>query len=351
MTIEKWKQYKDTNYQVSSLGRVYNTKTKRILKGTYKRNEYHSVQLSINGKTKTVMTHRLVAEMFCENPNNYNIVDHIDRDKHNNRSDNLRWVSESENCQNIEERNQAKEFEFLDDLSDFEFIDGTDGKYMISKDGVVVLKSTHRILKQEDRNGYKRVVLNSVKHSVHLLVWQTFKGEIPKGMVIDHIDGNRGNNKLENLRMVSQSENVRNAYLNGHSASKPIWQYAKDGTFIKEYTTIVEAAKAVNCTAVAISSAEKRKGSCAGYFWITPCSDAQKTISEIIEKNKVRKDAIGVIRYDADKTNPKHYYSVREAAADIGCPNTTISRGIREKRKAKGYYWIPENASYTIDDL
>lgn len=105
MTIEKWKQYKDTNYQVSSLGRVYNTKTKRILKGTYKRNEYHSVQLNINGKTKTVMTHRLVAEMFCENPNNYNIVDHIDRDKHNNRSDNLRWVSESENCQNIEERN------------------------------------------------------------------------------------------------------------------------------------------------------------------------------------------------------------------------------------------------------
>ena len=54
----------ETNYTISDTGEVYNKKTKRKLKGTYKRNEYHSVQLRIGNKVKTVMTHRLVAEAF-----------------------------------------------------------------------------------------------------------------------------------------------------------------------------------------------------------------------------------------------------------------------------------------------
>jgi len=53
---------KETNYTISDKGEVYNTKTKKYLKGTYKRNEYHTVQLTIDKQTKTVMTHRLVAE-------------------------------------------------------------------------------------------------------------------------------------------------------------------------------------------------------------------------------------------------------------------------------------------------
>ena len=45
----------ETNYSVDSQGRVYNDKFNRIMKGTYARNEYYSVQLSINGKVKTCM--------------------------------------------------------------------------------------------------------------------------------------------------------------------------------------------------------------------------------------------------------------------------------------------------------
>lgn len=44
---------------------------------------------------------------------------------------------------------------------------------------------------------------------VHQLVWLAFKGEIPKGMTIDHIDGNKRNNKLENLELVTQSDNTK----------------------------------------------------------------------------------------------------------------------------------------------
>ena len=73
---------KETRYFVSDDGKVYNDKTGRELKGTYTTNEYHSIQLRIDNKSRTFMVHRLVAEAFCENPNGYTIVDHIDRDKH-----------------------------------------------------------------------------------------------------------------------------------------------------------------------------------------------------------------------------------------------------------------------------
>lgn len=44
--------------------------------------------------------HRAVAELFIDNPDNKKYVDHIDGNKHNNRIDNLRWVTASENNMN-----------------------------------------------------------------------------------------------------------------------------------------------------------------------------------------------------------------------------------------------------------
>lgn len=44
--------------------------------------------------------HRMVAELFVPNPYNKPIVDHIDTNKHNNKADNLRWVTNKENMNN-----------------------------------------------------------------------------------------------------------------------------------------------------------------------------------------------------------------------------------------------------------
>ena len=45
---------------------------------------------------------------------------------------------------------------------------------------------------------------------IHRLVYEAFKGEIPEGMEIDHIDRNKRNNNPDNLRVVTRKENMNN---------------------------------------------------------------------------------------------------------------------------------------------
>lgn len=49
---------------------------------------------------------------------------------------------------------------------------------------------------------------------IHRLVYRYFKGEIPNGMVINHLDGNKRNNHIDNLELTTQSENIKHAYKN-----------------------------------------------------------------------------------------------------------------------------------------
>lgn len=56
--------------------------------------------------------------------------------------------------------------------------------------------------------------------TVHRLVLLTFKGCRPEGLVIDHINGIKTDNRLANLEYVTQSENLRRAYLNGSASQK-----------------------------------------------------------------------------------------------------------------------------------
>ena len=53
---------------------------------------YYSVVLSKNGKTKTFLVHRLVAEAFIPNPENKPQINHKDENGHNNNVQNLEWV-------------------------------------------------------------------------------------------------------------------------------------------------------------------------------------------------------------------------------------------------------------------
>lgn len=61
--------------------------------------------------------------------------------------------------------------------------------------------------------------------SVHRLVWETFNGEIPEGLQIDHKNSVRDDNRLENLQLLTQLENVRKACLKSEFGLKYLEHY------------------------------------------------------------------------------------------------------------------------------
>lgn len=93
-----WKEIKDyPNYQINELGKIFNLSRKTYLKPTVNKQGYVSVGLSNNGKFKTYLLHRLVAQSFIQNLDNKPVVNHKDSNKLNNHKDNLEWSSYSEN--------------------------------------------------------------------------------------------------------------------------------------------------------------------------------------------------------------------------------------------------------------
>lgn len=62
-----------------------------------------------------------------------------------------------------------------------------------------------------DTPGYWRVNINRKGHMVHRIIWELTHGPIPAGHVIDHINGDPADNRIENLRVAAPQENSRNA--------------------------------------------------------------------------------------------------------------------------------------------
>ena len=63
-----------------------------------------------------------------------------------------------------------------------------------------------------DKDGYLKLALtqNDVTYNIflHKAIWNIYKGDVPEGFTIDHIDNDKLNNKIDNLQLLSSRDNV-----------------------------------------------------------------------------------------------------------------------------------------------
>lgn len=94
-------------------------------------------------------------------------------------------------------------------MSDYEFFKE---KYIYHQDGYLISKATGNKIGRPNEEGYIRIRgSNGKEYRAHRIIWSLFNGEIPEGMLIDHIDGNKQNNKIENLRLANRVQNNANS--------------------------------------------------------------------------------------------------------------------------------------------
>lgn len=150
--------------------------------------------------------------------------------------------------------------------------------YEINRSGVVRNRKTRKIKNPTPMKGmYPKVSLQKghkqYARNVHVLLARAF---IPNPMgkpEVNHIDGNKSNNNLDNLEWVTRSENMvhaRRTGLHKSDGDKPVSQYTRDGEYVASYKSISEASRKTGVDISGISRVARGKRYChtaGGYVW------------------------------------------------------------------------------------
>lgn len=118
----------------------------------------------------------------------------------------------------------------------------------------VIKKKTGRINKidilyKKNGNNTVRVFIKAQNMQLSRALWEAFNGEIPKGKIVDFIDGNRLNVRLDNLRLTTRSELSKRTIK--ETMKNPNWRISKSSKPVrcietgKVYKSITEASKAM----------------------------------------------------------------------------------------------------------
>ncbi len=262
------------NYMIDENGNVFNTTTQQYLKGSIGENGYKYYRLSKNNKKTMFYAHRLVAEYYIDNPNNLPVVNHIDGNKLNNNINNLEWVSYSDNTKhwknNTTITRSPMEY-YKEDLPNEEWKEFQN--YYVSSLGRVRNKIKNNLLKPSLTCGYYKVRLSNnglvEDWMVHKLVYYVFKGEYDKSKyVIDHKNGNKLDNSIDNLRLLTLKENAEAAFYETktNSSAKPVAQYDLQGNLLNTFLSARLAAKELNLDSSTISKVCRGQNKTHGGF-------------------------------------------------------------------------------------
>jgi hypothetical protein len=154
-------------------------------------------------------------------------------------------------------------------------IEGYDN-YLIFLTGEIYGNCRKRFLSPVPNNwGYLRVELSKngeqITKMVHRLVVEAHIGKIPSGKVVNHKDGNKQNNNLNNLEVVTASENERHAVKNGFAFHKhgygSLLQKTISGDIVAQHGTTRDAARTMNCHQSSICKSIALGRKCKGYIF------------------------------------------------------------------------------------
>lgn len=218
MEEEVWKDVDgyEEYYKVSSRGRVMRKKfTLRMKNGRnrlYREQECKQmvtkscVVVSILGKTLSVA--KLVADAFMNDGEKHYLIYHKNGDIKDNNVNNLSYTNEKiifDKDENLSEKDYLMKY------------------YDVSKDGVVKRKSDGKVFKNSvGPKGYLIIRLKSPKYStnkdrrkpykVHRLVAMFYLDDYNEDLQVNHKNGRKTDNRVENLEMVTNQQNVLHAW-------------------------------------------------------------------------------------------------------------------------------------------
>ena len=208
-----------------------------------------------------------------------------------------------------------------------------------------ILKPFRRGKKHFDGNGnYLAVKLTlddktSKDFAVHRLVAMSFLPNPQNLPQVNHKDGIRNDNRVENLEWCDASFNVWHCYhilKNNIGSSKEISQYTKDGEFIRNYDSSYQAGRITKTDHSSILAVcRKRRKSAGGFIWRYANDKSESSFHNDKEKN--------VVMIGKDGKVIKIYKSAKQASRELGIKSSSnIASCCRKKRGfnyAGGYMW------------
>ncbi len=321
---EIWLEIPGYNYMVSDIGRIWSNKRNQYKKPIIV-DGYYSILFGV----KSFRVHRLVAQAFCHNtnPEKYTIVNHKDGNKINNNAKNLEWTDHSTNSKHamklrpqkyisirgevlqIKEGNIISTFKSardamrvtgLDSSSIYSVLNGKkesfggfvwkykrnieepEGKifedyttYIITKDGRVYSKYKKDYLcGRKMFAGY--IIVNFKQHGmktkgflVHRLVAMVYLDNPSNLPSVNHKNGNKSDNRVENLEWVSAKQNSSHSInILKKGRIKSIEQYNLDGKLIGVFNSTVDASKNTGYKVHSIQKvARGERNSLFGFVW------------------------------------------------------------------------------------
>ena len=150
--------------------------------------------------------------------------------------------------------------------------------YLASKCGKILsLKQKEKKILKFRNNGNNYLSFNFSENNkkrnyyIHRYVFETFKGEIPKGMETDHVDGDKKNNSISNLQLLSKKENIRKSKckkvssFNIETKEEMIFDSLKEAS---EFHKINDSSITLNCQKIYKTCKSKKDGKRYQFFYL-----------------------------------------------------------------------------------